>query len=296
MIKKSGNNMSKGKKWRKGKYKVINWWTYNKDLKKRGYLTIWFTQEGIEQLIEEEASVKFRGRQREYSDTAIQAMYTIRQVFNLRLRQTEGFTKSILKIIKINLPIPDYTTVSRRVRELSVDFITMKPGEKINLILDSTGIKIVGEKEWANHKYGTRQRKIWRKLHIGVTDDGNIVAGEVTTLRRSDIAAVPILLKQVTTDIEAVVGDGAYHQKRMEDYMKQNQNCESARFIGPPNDGSKNYGNRLKVEENFSRYKKIIGNKFKAQHFLGGQNEAKISLLILNIMKNLGMPQTIRVA
>ncbi len=85
MIKKSGNNMSKGKKWQKGKYKVINWWTYNKDLKKRGYLTIWFTQEGIEQLIEEEASVKFRGRQREYSDTAIQAMYTIRQVFNLRL-------------------------------------------------------------------------------------------------------------------------------------------------------------------------------------------------------------------
>ena len=78
--------------------------------------------------------------------------------------------------------------------------------------------------------------------------------------------------------------------------MKQNQNCESARFIGPPNDGSKNYGNRLKVEENFSRYKKIIGNKFKAQHFLGGQNEAKISLLILNKMKDLGMPQTIRVA
>ena len=93
--------MSKGKKWRKGKYKVINWGAYNKNLKKRGDLTIWFTQEGIEKWLEEEASVKFRGRQREYSDTAIQAMYTIRQVFNLRLRQTEGFTKSILKIMKI---------------------------------------------------------------------------------------------------------------------------------------------------------------------------------------------------
>lgn len=288
--------MSKGKKWRKGKYKVINWGAYNKNLKKRGDLTIWFTQEGIEKWLEEEASVKFRGRQREYSDTAIQAMYTIRQVFNLRLRQTEGFTKSILKIMKINLPIPDYTTVSRRVRELSVDFVTMKPGEKINLILDSTGIKVVGEKEWTNHKYGTRQRKIWRKLHIGVTDDGNIVAGEVTTLRRSDIATVPILLKQVTTDIEAVVGDGAYYKNRMEDYMRQNQYSEKARFIGPPKDGSKNYGNRLKVEETFSRYKRIIGNKFKAQHFLGQQNEVKISLLILNKMKDLGMPKTIRVA
>jgi Transposase DDE domain len=288
--------MSQGKKWRKGKYKVINWGIYNKDLKKRGDLTIWFTQEGIEKWLEEEASIRYRGRQREYSDTAIQAMYTIRQVFNLRLRQTEGFTGSILKIMKIKLPIPDYTTVSRRVRDLSVDFVTAKPGGKINLILDSSGIKVVGEKEWANYKHGTRQRKIWRKLHIGVMDDGNIVAGEVTTLRDSDIATVPKLLEQVTTDIMAVVGDGAYHQKRMEDYIKGNQNCEKAKFIGPPKDGSKNYGNRLKVEETFSRYKRIIGNKFKAQHFLGQQNEAKISLLILNIMKDLGMPKTIRIA
>ena len=122
--------------------------------------------------------------------------------------------------MKIKLPIPDYTTVSRRARDLSVGFVTVKSGGKINLILDSSSIKAVGEKEWTNHKYGTRQRKIWRKLHIGVTDDGNIVAGEVTTLRDSDIATVPKLLKQVTTDIMAVVGDGAYHQKRMEDYIK----------------------------------------------------------------------------
>ena len=66
--------------------------------------------------------------------------------------------------------------------------------------------------------------------------------------------------------------------------------------IGPPGDGSKNYGNRLKVEETFSRYKRIIGNKFKAQHFKGQQNEAKLSLLILNIMKGIGMPHTVRIA
>lgn len=81
--------------------------------------------------MEEEVSLKCRGRQREYSDTTIQTMNTIRQVFNLRLRQIEGFTRSILKIMKIKLPIPDYTTVSRRVRDLSVDFMTMKPGSMI---------------------------------------------------------------------------------------------------------------------------------------------------------------------
>ena len=52
----------------------------------------------------------------------------------------------------------------------------------------------------------------------------------------------------------------------------------------------------LKVEETFSRYKRIIGNTFKAKHFKGQQNEAKLSLLILNMMKNIGMPFTVRVA
>ena len=146
------------------------------------------------------------------------------------------------------------------------------------------------------YKHGTKQRKIWRKLHIGVNDDGNIIAGEVTTLCDSDIRTVPDLLDQTTTQVNAVVGDGSYYKNKMEDYIKNNDNTKSSRFIGPPGDGSKHYGNRLKVEETFSRYKRIIGNKFKAQHFKGQQNEAKISLLILNIMKGIGMPQTIHIA
>ena len=88
----------------------------------------------------------------------------------------------------VNLPVPDYTTVSRRIRKLSIDFVYKKPTGKINVILDSTGIKVLGEKEWINYKHGTRQRKIWRKLHIGISDDGTIIAGEITTLRDNDIA------------------------------------------------------------------------------------------------------------
>lgn len=288
--------MSKIRKLRQEKYKVTNWSSYNKSLKSRGDLTIWFTQEGIDKWLENEANKQYRGRPIQYSDIAIQTAYILRQVFNLRLRQMEGFMRSILKIMKIDLPTPDYTTVSRRVRSIAVDFITTQPKGKINLILDSTGLKVVGEKEWTNCKHGTRQRRIWRKLHIGVTDDGNIIAGEMTTLRESDIATVPGLLKQIGNKVKQVVGDGAYYKKRMVEYISTNKNTEEARFIGPPKDGGKNYGNRLKVEETFSRYKRIIGNKFKAQHFLGQKNEAKISLLILNKMKDLGMPVTIRVA
>ena len=287
--------MSK-KPLREGKYKVQNWPTYNKSLIKRGDLTIWFSEEGLEKWYEEEAENKERGRQRKYGDEAIKLMYVIRQVFNLRLRQTQGFVTSILKIMNVDLEVLDYTTLSRRVRDLKIDFVVNKARGPINLILDSTGIKVSGEKEWMKHKHGTRQRKIWRKLHIGINDDGDIIAGEITTLRDSDIATVPYLLDQMTTQVNTVIGDGAYYKNRMENYIQNNDNTKNSRFIGPPGDGSKNHGNRFKVEETFSRYKRIIGNKFKAQHFKGQQNEAKLSLLILNIMKDIGVPQTIRVA
>lgn len=288
--------MSVTLKKRKGKYKVVNWSDYNKSLVNRGDLSIWFTEDALTNWFEEKPTYMNRGRQREYSDTAIKTIYVLRQVFNLRLRQTQGFTKSILQLLGRKVTVPDYTTISRRIREVSVEFLTQKPLGKVNLILDSTGIKVIGEKEWINYKYKLRQRKIWRKLHIGVTDDGTIVAGKVTDLRDSDIATVPYLLDQVNTDISQVVGDGVYYKKRMEEYINDYEHTKYAKFIGPPGNGRQNYGNRLKVEETFSRYKRIIGNKFKAQHFKGQENEASISLFILNAMKDIGMPKTIRVA
>ena len=98
-------------------------------------MTIWFSEEGIEKWLEEEEKDKKPGRQKEYGDEAIKTMYIIRQVFNLRLRQTEGFVKSILTIMKLALPVPDYTTLARRARELKIDFVVNKPKESINLIL-----------------------------------------------------------------------------------------------------------------------------------------------------------------
>ena len=72
--------------------------------------------------------------------------------------------------------------------------------------------------------------------------------------------------------------------------MNDNKNTKDAKFVGPPRNGNKNYGNMLKVAETFSRYKWIIGNIFKAKHFEGQKNEAKLSLLILNMMQNIGTP------
>ena len=184
--------MSKPVKLRQGKYRVTNWPQYNRSLKSRGDLTIWFTEESIEAWLAGESACKTKGGQFKYSDLAIKTVYVIRQIFNLRLRQCEGLVKSLLKLLSVDLPTPDYTTVSRRIRKLSVDFVTNRPTGNINLILDSTGIKVVGEKEWINYKYNIqKQRKIWRKLHIGVTDDGNIIVGEINFVARMEILTFP---------------------------------------------------------------------------------------------------------
>lgn len=122
-----------------------------------------------------------------------------------------------------------------------------------------------------------------------------IIAGEVTTLRDSDIATVPKLLSQIPNDINNIIGDGAYY-RRMLEYMQQQPNMSNSKFIRPPKQRGWSYGNRLKLEETCSRYKRIIGNKFKARNFLGQQYEAKLSLLILNKMMAIGTPKTIRIA
>jgi hypothetical protein len=155
---------------------------------------------------------------------------------------------------------------------------------------------MVGEKEWINYKYKLRERRVWRKLHIGVTDNGNIITSELTTLYASDIATVPDLLSQVNNNIGCIVGDGAYFESRMVEYIAKNDNAKDSKFVGPPGKGVRSYANRLKIEETFSRYKRIIGNKLKAKHILGQVKETKLSLLILNKMMDIGMPKTIRVA
>lgn len=219
------------------------------------------------------------------------------QIFNLRLRQSEGLVRSLLKLLSVNLLTPYCTTISRRVRKLFIDFVTSLPKGKINLILDSTGLKVIGEKEWVNYKYNIlKQKRIWRKLHIGVTDDGNIVAGEINTLHDIDISTVPALLSQVKNLVDKVVEDGTYDKKRMDNNLLQFENTKDAKFVRPPVKGRKVYGNRLKVEETFSKYNRIIGNKFKVRNILGQINEAKISLFILNKMRDLGMPKTIIIA
>ena len=114
-----------------------------------------------------------RDGQRVYSDIAIQTILTLRLLFHLPLRATEGFVDSIFKRAGIDLPVPDHTTLSRRNQILCVDDAERRPGsEPISLIVDSSGLKICGQGEWHTKKHGQKSRRKWKKLHIGVDDEG----------------------------------------------------------------------------------------------------------------------------
>ena len=120
----------------------------------------------------EAVGVGQRGGQRQYSDLAIETALTLRLIFHLPLRQTEGFLTSIFGMLGLDLSAPDHTTLSRRGQHLDLPLRRAPAGAGLHLIVDSTGLSIVGEGEWAAAKDGGRGRRGWKKLHLGVDRSG----------------------------------------------------------------------------------------------------------------------------
>ena len=158
----------------KTKYHVGNWPAYDRALVQRGDITLWFNPEAIATW--EAVGVGTRGGQLQYSDLAIETALTLRLFFHLPLRQTEGFLTSIFSMLDLDLSAPDHTTLSRRGQYLDLTLRCAPAGASTHLIVDSTGLSIAGEGEWAAAKYGGRGRRGWKKLHLGVDRGGVIVA------------------------------------------------------------------------------------------------------------------------
>ena len=168
--------------------KVTNWPAYDASLRQRGSLAVWFTDEAIAAWRAEPRTT--RGGQPWYSPLAILTALTLRAVFRLALRQTEGLIGSIIGLLGLALSVPDHTTLSRRAETLEVP--RPRSGtEPVHLLVDSTGLKLCGAGEWLVEKHGTRRRRAWRKMHLGVdADTGRIVASELTTHDADDGAQI----------------------------------------------------------------------------------------------------------
>src|SRR3954449_9637029 len=176
----------------------------------RRSLTVWFTDEAVDAWAAEPRTTP--GGQPHYSSLAITTELTLKAVFRLALRQTEGLIGSIIRLLGLALSVPDHTTLSRRAETLEVPRPRSDSDAKpVHLRVDSTGLKLCGPGEWLIEKHGTRRRRSWKTLHIGMdADTGRIVASELTTHDVDDGSQVGPLLDQVAGPLASFTGDGAY--------------------------------------------------------------------------------------
>ncbi|WP_244283509.1 IS5 family transposase [Pseudovibrio sp. Tun.PSC04-5.I4] len=154
-----------------------------------------------------------RGQPAKFSELTIETCLQIRVVFGLALRQTQGFVRSVFHLMELVLPVPDFSTLSRRADGLKLSNPKLRTNsEPIALVIDGTGVKIFGAGEWQETKHGTRiKRRTWRKLHLCLDlNTGEIVCSELTEDTVSDPTAVPDLLDQIEDTVATFLGDDAY--------------------------------------------------------------------------------------
>ena len=117
---------------------------------------------------------------------------------------------SIVGMLGVDLTAPDHTTLSRRGQHLALALRRARPGTSLHLIVDSTGLSIVGEGEWAAAKHGGRGRRGWRKLHLGVDGSRVIVACALTEPTADDAITGISLVDEVDGHLTRVTADPAY--------------------------------------------------------------------------------------
>jgi len=308
----------------KTKYRVRNWAAYEEALRERGDITVWFDEEASSAW---NATPSGRpGGQRRYSDLAIVTSLTLRTVFHLPLRQTEGFVASLIGLMGLSLKTPDHTTLSRRNRDVEIPRLAGGHDGPLHLVIDSTGLKIFGDGEWQADKHkASNKRRSWRKLHLGIDGDGYIIAAALTD-RVVDDASVGIsILEQIRAAIDQFTADGAYDTRPMYEALAASGGA-NIKIVIPPkktatvdlrvtgpwrqrNDAIERIGEvgrrqwrkesgahrQAQAENGIYRYKRIIGDRLRALHCEAQKKETLIAINVINRMTALGMPESVKV-
>jgi hypothetical protein len=313
---------------KKDKHRIRNWRQYNQSLVNRGSITFWFDENSIEKWYSVQYSNK-PGRPDTYSDDAIRCGLIIKAVFRIPLRALQGFLTSIIKILKLNLRCPHYSVFSRRAKALEIPLRRfLKPGEKLNVIFDSTGIKVFGEGEWKVRKHGYSKRRTWRKVHVGMcADSGQVVVSAMTSNSVSDDEAMMHMMEALAgTPLGDVLGDGAYdtidcreivHELKGRGIFPPDKNAKEQKRTCIPaleerdkairriqelgDEGRRlwkeevGYHRRSRVETLMFRYKTILGERLSSRRERTQATEVSIKLDVLNRMTELGMPKSYKV-
>jgi hypothetical protein len=308
----------------KSQYRIRNWSEYDAALKQRGSLTFWINEAVIEQWLNQEKSGR-KGASNTYSDLAIELMATLQALFDLAGRQTEGFLESIFALMGVAMPVPDHTTLSRRIGKLSIVMPVMPASAAIHVVVDSTGVKVYGEGEWKTRQHGISKCRTWRQLHVGVNEaTGEIVSAVVTSNNRHDGEVFADLLEPIDSEIEQISGDGAYDQRhryeaatqrgakptippRKDAVIWQHGNCkvpphprdENLRHIRKVGrkqwQRESNYHRRSLAETIMFRLKTIFGGKLRRRIFANQAVELFLQCAALNCMIQIAKPDSYKI-
>jgi hypothetical protein len=302
----------------KTKCRVTNWASYNQALVDRGNVRLWISPDVIASW-NAKPSKRRRGGQPKYSNLAIETALTLRLVYHLPLRQTEGFVASIFDLMGLHLDVPDHTTLSRRSKTLKIKLKANCHIGPIDLIIDSTGLSVLGEGQWAVAKHGKRGFQGWRKLHLGVNGNGVIVAETLTGPNVDDAKTGVKLIKKARFRVKAVVGDAAYDSREIYEAAEE---C-GARVVVPPIKNARvnkhsprarnrsvkrieqigrqcwkaetRYQRQGKVENTFFRYKTMIGDRLRSRNPDSQKTEVILGSNILNRMFECGRPRSVAI-
>jgi hypothetical protein len=302
-------------KKKKPGYKIKNWKSYNQSLINRGNITIWFDEGTLSSWKSSKRTDK-KGRPEEYSDTAIECCLILRSIFHLPLRSTQGFVEGMIKVLKFDFKAPNYTLLCKRAGKLQISLKSLPTKEPINIVIDSTGLKIFGEGEWKMRTHGKSKRRSWRKLHLAINPDSHEIVGcDISDHKTHDCEKIDALLPD--QPLKEVCADGAYdNEKSYEAIVKRggrplipprsgaakttnpspamvmrNHTVQACWTIGRDNwkKGS-NYHQRSLAETGMYRFKTIFGARLTSRKDSNQLTEALIKAQVLNRMTQLGMP------
>jgi hypothetical protein len=307
----------------KATYRIRNWAEYNRALVRRGSLTVWVDQEALDAW-NHQGPPRW-GAKFVYSDAAIQCLLTLRAVFHLPLRATQGMAASVFELMGLGLAVPHYSTLSRRAAALAVDLARKGQGP-LHLVLDSTGLKVYGEGEWKVRKHGYSKRRTWRKLHLAIdAETHEVQAVAVTESGVDDAEEVDHLLKPIDRPVASAAADGAYDKRKVYRVLEPRTGTilipprSNARIwkhgnaAGPPLARDENlrhirrsgrkawqrevgYHIRSLAETGVFRMKAIFGGHLASRATERQVTEGAIRCRALNIMTHLGMPESYKVA
>ena len=291
-------------------------------------MTFWFSEDVINNW-HPQSNADNHGNQK-YSDMVILCGLTLRQLYRLPLRATEGLLQSLVALMKIDdVDVPNYSTLSRRGKTLSVELNIQPNSKPRHILVDATGIHVIGEGAWKKLRHGESRHQLWRKLHIAMDADSHeVLAAKMTESVRLDGNYLPGLIDEIEGPIAQITGDGAYDKKNCYQsaynrgakpvfppqhnaciqrnkikkypaliardktiiFIKMSENTAEQRRLWKKENG---YHRRSLIETMMSRMKSIFGDQMRARNFENQQTDLLIRCRIINQMNKMGLPKSV---